>query len=384
MTKHRTCTFGLHGPWGESSTINVFVRVTFTFPKEYPHTKPPHGTPLVEIERSPLISVKRRAYMQRRLREIRETQRPCLEACLKFLLFGDDGRGGKKLGLDSGTSSDEAEQPDADRGKDFSASLIRDNPNLAEPRSSQGVFGPNGRYWVFTLRPPVNISSGQLVCIFRSLPRLVKTVPQDLSATPALPSRESDGVPRLFRSPLQLSDAVRRLAVAANDHSYDFLDSRDPEDMESILRIMNNFFSFSQPRQDNSEPTHPENVQSNYSLLPKLTIVFVKDKSSVVGAHRSLAADYLFNIDDPVVYCMSNADIARQHYRLDHERVLLSLAAIFKGLDTLREGGQSSAMSVSKHPGLKCTGLLIEMLYVYTHFAQRETDCFQAIPSSWN
>ncbi|KAL5521189.1 hypothetical protein ACEPAG_9112 [Sanghuangporus baumii] len=349
LTKHRTCTFGLHGPWGESSTVNVFVRVTFTFPKDYPIAKAPKGAPLVEIERSPLISVKRRAYMQRRLREIRESQRPCLEACLRFLLFGDGGRRGKKVSLDSGTSSDEAEQPEVEKGKDFSASLIRDNPNLAEPRSSQGVFGPNG----------------QLVCIFRSLPRLVKTVPQDLSATPALPSRESDGVPRLFRSPLQLSDAVRRLAIAANDHSYDFLDSRDPEDMESILRIMNNLLSFSQPKQNPSEPTRQaENTQNNYSLLPKrLTIVFVKDRSSVVGAHRNLAIDYSFNVDDPIPYCTWNATMARRHYRHDHERVLLSLATILRGVDVLRDGTQSSMTSDSKHPGLRYTSLLIEMLH---------------------
>ncbi|KAL5504871.1 hypothetical protein ACEPAH_7534 [Sanghuangporus vaninii] len=349
LTKHRTCTFGLHGPWGESSAVNVFVRVTFTFPKDYPIAKPPKGAPLVEIERNPLISVRRRAYIQKRLREIRESQRPCLEACLRFLLFGDGGRRGKKISLDSGTSSDEAEQPEVEKGKDFSASLIRDNPNLAEPRSSQGVFGPNG----------------QLVCIFRSLPRLVKAVPQDLSATPALPSRESDGVPRLFRSPLQLSDAVRRLAIAAHDHSYDFLDSRDPEDMESILRIMNNLLSFSQPKQNPSEPARqPENTQNNYSLLPKrLTIVFIKDRSSVVGAHRSLAVDYNFNVDDPIAYCISNANIARRHYRHDHERVLLSLATILRGVDVLGEGTQSSTTSDSKHPGLRYTSLLIEMLH---------------------
>lgn len=131
--------------------MNVFVRVTFTFPKDYPTARHPRGTPLVEIERSPLISVKRRAYMQKRLREIRESQRPCLEACLRFLLFSDGGRRGRKPNLDSGTSSDEADPLEAEKGKDFSASLIRDNPNLAEPRSSQGVFGPNGEPLLATI-----------------------------------------------------------------------------------------------------------------------------------------------------------------------------------------------------------------------------------------
>ena len=205
---------------------------------------------------------------------------------------------------------------------------------------------------------------GQLVCILRSLPRLVKAVPQNLSATPAIPSRESDGVPRLFRSPLQLSDAVRRLAVAADDHSYDFLDSRDPEDMENILRIMNNLLSFSQTRHNPSDATRSsDNTQNNYSLLPKrMTVVFIKDRSHVVGAHRSLAADYIFDTKDPVEFCTSNAEIAHRHSRFDHERVLDSLAAILRVLDLSRKGDQGLVNMATKHPGLKYTSLLVDML----------------------
>ncbi|KAH8109914.1 WD40-repeat-containing domain protein [Phellopilus nigrolimitatus] len=314
LTKHRSCTFGLHGPWGESS-VNVFVRVTFTFPRDYPHGKHPRGTPLVEIERSPLISVKMRAHMKKGLKDIRESQRPCLEACLRFLLFSDGGRRGQKPNIDSGTS-DEDEPMDTNNSKDFSASLIRDHPNLAEPRSSQGVFGPNG----------------QLVCIFRSLPRLVKAVPQDLSATPAI-SSQTDGVPRLFQSPLQLSKAVRRLAKAMNDHSYDFLDSRNPEGMENILGIMNNLLSFSHPKDYTTEPSRQpsDNAQSNYSLLPKrMTIVFIKDRSFVVGAHRKLATQYSLKSFDLLALCRRNSEIAHRHARFDHERLFNSLVALFR------------------------------------------------------
>ncbi len=123
--------------------MNVFVRVTFTFPREYPQAVHPLGTPLVDVERSPLIPIKRRAYMRRELRKIRETERPCLELCLRFLLFGDGGE--SRPGLDSGSSSDEDRPAKSKRTKDFSASLISDHQNLAEPRSSQGVFGPNGK-----------------------------------------------------------------------------------------------------------------------------------------------------------------------------------------------------------------------------------------------
>ncbi|KAI5119541.1 hypothetical protein M0805_008527 [Coniferiporia weirii] len=349
LTKHRSCTFGLHGPWGESSSVNVFVRVTFTFPRDYPSARPPLGAPVIEIERSPLITVKRRAYMQKRLREIRESQRPCLEACMRFLLYSDGGRRRKKSGLDSGTSSEEDELMESGKGKDFSASLIRDHPNLAEPRSSQGVFGPNG----------------QLVCIFRSLPRLVKAVPQDLSAAPAITSRETDGVPRLFRSPLQLADAVRRLAVAANDHSYDFLDSRDPEDMENVLRIMNNLLSFSHPRPYSAGPSQPTgNDQNNYSLLPKrMTIVFIKDRSFVVGAHRKLAAQYSLQSKDPLQLCKKNAEIARRHSRFDHERLFHDLAAMLRGPSIRSRKLRNISALNTKEARLSQTKFVIDMLH---------------------
>lgn len=122
--------------------MNVFVRVTFTFPRGYPKVPHPEGTPVVDIERSPLIPVKRRAYMRRELRKIRETERPCLEACLRFLLHGLGGN--ERLAIDSGSSSEDDRHAKSKPSKDFSSSLIRDHTNLAEPRSSQGVFCPNG------------------------------------------------------------------------------------------------------------------------------------------------------------------------------------------------------------------------------------------------
>jgi hypothetical protein len=91
--------------------------------------------------------------MLRRLRGIRDRRRPCLEACLRFLLFGDeDERVGIPRGIDS-ESSNEEEEDSARKGeggrksRDFTVSLLRNNKNLAEPRTSQGIFGPNGWYF---------------------------------------------------------------------------------------------------------------------------------------------------------------------------------------------------------------------------------------------
>ena len=151
---------GLTGPWGESSS--VFIRVTFTFPKGYPFSRGPSGMPTVELERSPLISMNDRAFMLRRLRVIRETHRPCLEACLRFLLFGSEG---ERVLRSSGSSDIEnfnQENQDAPNRKvtstqkdDAAYSQLRNDKTLAEPRTSQGVFGPNGtqNIWMFGVLP---------------------------------------------------------------------------------------------------------------------------------------------------------------------------------------------------------------------------------------
>jgi hypothetical protein len=71
LTKKRTCALGLHGPWGESSS--VFIRNTFAFPKDYPNKVHPQGTPSVELERNILISLEEEpAFILRKLRAIRE------------------------------------------------------------------------------------------------------------------------------------------------------------------------------------------------------------------------------------------------------------------------------------------------------------------------
>jgi len=140
---------GLTGPWGESSS--VFIRIAFTFPKDYPFSHGPSGTPTIDLERNPLISLNDRAFMLRRLRVIRDTHRPCLEACLRFLLFGNEGERVMRSSGSSDTEDFNREDGDASDRKVSSAqnddaaySQLRNDKTLAEPRTSQGVFGPNG------------------------------------------------------------------------------------------------------------------------------------------------------------------------------------------------------------------------------------------------
>ena len=103
----------------------------------------------MELERSPLISMKDRAFMLRRLKAIRERRRPCLEPCLRFLLLGNEdekgGRGPRLLDSDS-SSEDENTAPVSRKSRDFTVTLLRSHKNLAEPRTSQGTFAPNGKF----------------------------------------------------------------------------------------------------------------------------------------------------------------------------------------------------------------------------------------------
>ncbi|KAJ6608856.1 hypothetical protein B0H10DRAFT_513883 [Mycena sp. CBHHK59/15] len=316
---------------GESSS--VFIRITFTFPKDYPHALHPRGTPTVELERNPLISLKNRAFILRRLRAIRERQRPCLEACLRFLSEGE--KSGAPHPMDSESSS-EGEELISHKSRDFTVSLLRSHKNLAEPRTSQGTFGPNG----------------ELVCFFRAPPRIVRHVLRDMSisASPAktvsdIPTTNHDSIdisgeppPRVFRSPALIADAVRRLSLAATDRIVKPLDPRRPQDGDHILRIMTNLLTFSHDTShhrdsESSRPRGEDGIRPNgnsFSLpAPRRSTVFITNTTNISGADRKVAVGYIFEADTLAQLCQNNADVARDHGRYDHERIFKILKALF-------------------------------------------------------
>ncbi|KAG6372963.1 hypothetical protein JVT61DRAFT_7009 [Boletus reticuloceps] len=319
LTKKRACTLGLHGPWGESSS--VFIRISFRFPKSYPHAPHPDGTPEIDLERSPLISMQNRAFMLRRLKTIRERRRPCLEACLRFLLFGDENEQvGVPVDMRSESSSEE-EEPTTRKSRDFTVSLLRNNKNLAEPRTSQGVFGPNG----------------ELICFFRAPPRIVRPHQigggSELSGSPAHASR-SPHTSRFFQPPALLSDAVRRLGLAATDQRPE-VDFRRPGDSEHTLRIMTNLLTFSQLRlqRDFTIETMDNTVNdqgSNVSMIPtRRSTVFIKVSSDISLARRKVAAAYIFQASTVENLCRFNANVAREHGQFAHERMFRTLQSLF-------------------------------------------------------
>ncbi|KAG6873263.1 hypothetical protein C0995_001037 [Termitomyces sp. Mi166 len=342
LTKKRTCTLGLQGPWG--GTTSVFIRVTFTFPRDYPQATHPAGTPTVDIERNPLISLKDRAFMLRRLAVLRE-QRPCLESCLRFLLFRDNDRSGVPTLMESESSTSEDEEHVVSVGrrksKDVPPTTLRTVKNLVEPRTSQGTFGPNG----------------ELVCFFRAPTRIVKNVLRGLSDSPATPSEEPASTPsppadpapapRMFQSPSLLSDAVRRLSLSAKDRQQKGADMRRLGDRHNILRIMTNLLTL-QPKpksaqgSETSERRPLGDLLKSYALLsaPPRSTVFLGPTTNIAGGDRKVATDYVFGDAEDVgqspearrggglkEMCVKNAKFARQHGRYDHERAFRTLQA---------------------------------------------------------
>ncbi|PBK62980.1 hypothetical protein ARMSODRAFT_963822 [Armillaria solidipes] len=314
LTKKRTCTLGLYGPWGESST--VFMRVTFTFPRDYPQATHPDGTPTVNLEQSPLISIKNRAFILRRLKAIRETRRPCLEACLRFLLCANEEENGRteaRNHMDSGSSDDD---DDEKKGKDFALAL-RNHKNLAEPCTSQGTFGPNGEF----------------VCFFRAPPRIVRNVLRgSRSDSPTKPStpQDSSSTVNIYQSPSLVADAVGRLAAIASDRSGKSADSRQSDNGENILRVMTNFFTFSQDRFRHNFDSRPQGEGPDHRVIPlRRSTLSIGTISHIAGSDKKVALRYVFQSHSLSDVCARNAVVAREYRRFDHERIFVTLGALF-------------------------------------------------------
>jgi hypothetical protein len=82
--------------------------------------------------------------MLRRLRMLRETRRPCLEACLRFLLYGNEDEKQRRTAHIVYDSSSDEETTSLLRSKREPIVAPYSIKNIAEPVTSQGVFGPNG------------------------------------------------------------------------------------------------------------------------------------------------------------------------------------------------------------------------------------------------
>ncbi|KAK4047185.1 hypothetical protein OIO90_006294 [Microbotryomycetes sp. JL221] len=144
----RTCTVSLYSP--------LFIRATFHFPKNYPHS----AAPAIDIEKNVDIPQRSRAFLLQSIRKLmaNRTQRgqPCLEQALRYLL-------GDRTSFESGRGNlNNSNQGDVDEGDDVddeaiegqaigavAAEILRNNFNVPPPRRAGAIFGPNGQLVVF-------------------------------------------------------------------------------------------------------------------------------------------------------------------------------------------------------------------------------------------
>ena len=158
-----------------------------------------------------------------------------------------------------------------------------------------------------------------------------------------------------FQSPALVSDAVRRLGLAAMDRTVAPIDPRQPGTEVNILRAMTNLLTLPQRkwRRDSDYAArghHPYSTedsasmagQSRYAALSafKRSTMYLSSTRHFTGADQSVADDYVFSMalsgDDPSTganrlseVCERNAVAARKHGRYDHERVFKTLRTLF-------------------------------------------------------
>lgn len=98
--------------------------------------------PEFDLDKNPLIPPSSRTAMIAELDNILAERKRVLEPCLSFLRFGSRDR---VRSPSPGTESDSDEDLAAENVKKGNiARILKHNKNVGEPRTSQGVFAPNG------------------------------------------------------------------------------------------------------------------------------------------------------------------------------------------------------------------------------------------------
>ena len=137
-----------------------------------------------------------------------------------------------------------------------------------------------------------------------------------------------------LRSPSLVSDAVRRLGLAAADRIVAPIETNS-----NILRAMTNLLTAPQlkTRRDSETTMHSsDDLPKNYAVFPsRRSIVFSTSTNNITGADKKVAVDYVFTVRSGSLadVCEVNAVAARDHGRYDHERVFRTLKMLFREWD---------------------------------------------------
>lgn len=177
---------------------------------------------------------------------------------------------------------------------------------------------------------------------FRAPPRVVRNVFRGLTETSSPPAEDQQQQaesqqqqPRPLQSPALVSDAVRRLGLSAKDREVKPLDPLRPENSANILRAMTNLLTVSRYKLRRDSDSRPRGEMSkNHPRFPtRRSIVFMNDTTNIAGGDRKVALDYEFQGDSLSAVCETNAVVAREHRRYDHERVFRTLKTLFRAHD---------------------------------------------------
>ena len=152
--------------------------------------------------------------------------------------------------------------------------------------------------------------------------------PEEQEQEQAVPQKTS-----YLRSPALVSDAVRRLGLAATDRTVPQLGTSN-----NILRAMTNLLTFPQPklRRDSETKYSNDGASKNFAVYPtRRSIVFWTSTNNIAGADKKVAADYVFRVYSGLLadVCEANAVAARNHGRYDHERVFRTVKSLFRERD---------------------------------------------------
>lgn len=237
-------------------------------------------------------------------------------------------------------------------------SMLWNHKNLAEPRTSQGTFGPNG----------------ELVCFFRASPRIVRNVLRGLTnpsanlgahdSTPLSPPRQLEDlppvqpfleseVPEMLRSPSLVSEAVAKLTEVAKDRGGRSPSGGGRETAATaggdIQRVLVNLVALSQHKAGrDSEGSHqaisatgatgpPGGASTsgaeagrNYALSMSRSAVFLVSANDTAGPDRRAADGYVYACEEGLrEMCEKNAKNARASGRYDHEKAFGIMKTLF-------------------------------------------------------
>ncbi|CAG8432743.1 7070_t:CDS:10 [Diversispora eburnea] len=299
---NRNCRISLHGPWSENGL--AFIRVNIFYPEKYPEDRPP----IFEIQKTGMISIMNRTHMSQNLKKIAITQisqkRPCLEACVRYLLGGQNSDGQDIYGKDD---SDEENLLNSKRRTSYDNNLIM---LLGDKDDHNRILFPvicGARF----------SASGKLVCFFSN-----------------------------FRS----QDLSQKSNHSGHNYTYTHPRSYDSwEQYQMITRLPRPIFGYQDGDEDDSlfpiykqkkDETHDNEIPDanqiptdhvalfeSSDLNKKRHSVISFDLSEMMPVNYKLASKYVLRGNDPVEICKRNAQIAAEHNRPDLEQawILASL-----------------------------------------------------------